>query len=122
VLLYTEDGQKISGHTVSGMEVDLSGATPEVKAGDNVEVRAYQYDTDVQTEMVEFDIAKYPQGAIAVLDTIEIDGDETTTHRIQYQFDNAVPDGNFTINTASAREAQSTNMALRVIKPKTSTK
>lgn len=122
VAIYTEDGEKISGHETSGGEVDFSDSAPTVEAGDHVEVRAYQYATDVSTETIEFDISKFPKGVVLVLETIEIDGDETITHKLQYQFDNAVPDGNMTINTASAREAQTSEMALRIVKPKTSTK
>ncbi len=122
VMIYTVDGEKITGHTVTDNKVNFEGATPAVKADDEVEVRVYQYETPAATEQIEFDIAKYPKGAIAMLDTVEIEGDETITHQIQYQFDNAVPDGNFTLNTASEREAQTTEMALRVIKPRTSTK
>lgn len=122
VFLYTLDNKKITGFTISENKINLETATPKVEIGDEVEVRAYQYETPASTETIEFDIAKYPKGSIVMLDTIEIDGDETITHQIQYQFDNAVPDGNFTLNTASEREAQTTEMALRVIKPKTSTK
>ncbi|WP_226035609.1 hypothetical protein [Aquibacillus saliphilus] len=121
VIAYTEDGQRITGFTVTGSDVDFTAATPTVADGDTVEIRSYKYDTDATTEIVEFDVAKFPKGVIAVLETVEISGDERITHTIQYQFENSVPDGNITLNTASSREAQTTAMMLRVIKPQNST-
>lgn len=114
VAVYSEDGEKLDVEVVDN-NVTVTGAND----GDDVEVRSYTYQTSSSTEQIEFDINKFPKGVIAVLETIEIDGDENITHKIQYQFENAVPDGNATIETASEREATAQEFNLRVIKPKT---
>lgn len=114
--IYDASGKKLDA-TLDGSVVTLTG----VEDGDEVEVRTYKYQTDAATEIIEFDVNKFPKGVKAILETIEIDGDETITHIIQYQFDNAVPQGNFTITTAAAREATTQETSFRIIKPKTTT-
>ncbi|MCA1021647.1 hypothetical protein [Halobacillus litoralis] len=120
--VYTENGQQIDGATLSGGTIDFSSANPTVAADDLVEVRTYKYETAAETQTVEFDVKQYPSEVTAVLETIEIDGGENITHTIQYQFDRAVPQGNFTLNTSSSREASTQDFALKVIKPKESSK
>lgn len=122
LVIYTEDGQKLSGFTVTGSDVDLSGATPTVAEGDNIEVRTYKYDTDSATETIEIDNSVFAKGVQAVLETLEINEDEVPTHKIQYQFSNCLPSGNFTIETSSEKTANTQGFTLRVVKPKTDTK
>lgn len=119
--IYNAEGKRITGFTVTGNEVDFSSATPSVAENDQVEVRTYKYDTDAATETIVFDASVFAKGLEAVLETWEIDGDEKITHVLQYQFDKAVPDGNFTINTQSQRQAVTQQMTLKVIKPPKST-
>ena len=56
-----------------------------------------------------------------ILETIEISGDEIPLFKVQYQFESAVPTGNFQINTSSERTAQAQNFQLKILKPETST-
>jgi hypothetical protein len=118
--IYDADGVKISSsaYTVSGSAITF---TTGVVGGDSVEVRTYTYATDPQTQTIEFDSAIFAKGMKAILETVEINGDETITHTLQYQFDNCVPDGNFTIATKSDKTAASQAFGLKVIKPETST-
>lgn len=122
IVIYSEDGQKISGFTLTVSEIDFTAATPSVAIGDNVEVRTYTYATAANTETIEIDNSIFAKGVKAVLETLEINEDEIPTHKLQYQFDNALPSGKFTINTSSEKTANSTEFTLRVVKPKTSTK
>ena len=118
--IYDENGVKIpvENLTLTGDEVAI---TTGAAAGDKVEVRTFAYDTPADTQTIEFDSKVFASGVKAILETVEIDGDETITHTLQYQFDSAVPDGNFTVNTASERNAATQTFNLKVIKPKTST-
>ncbi len=111
------DGKEITGYTVSGSDVDFSAASPTVAIGDRIRVLTYRYDTDANTETIEFDVTKYPVGVKVNLTTMEIDGGEQPLNTIQYQFDYAVPNGSFTIDTSSERNASNQEMGLRVIKP-----
>lgn len=117
--VYTLDGERITDFTISGGTLSFASSTPTVAEGDQVEVRTYKYNTPDTTETMVFDVNKFPKGVIAVLETIEIDGSENPTHKIQYQFDNAVPNGNVTISTSSTREASTQELPLRVVKPAT---
>lgn len=118
VAIYGADGAAITTFTVSGSVVTL---TSGVNAGDKVEVRTYTYATDASTESIEIDNSVFPAGVKAVLETVEIDeSTETVTHKLQWQFDNALPSGNFTINTTSSKDAQAQAFNLRVVKPSTS--
>jgi hypothetical protein len=119
--LFTADGQKITGATVSGNVVNLSGASPTLSAGQDVEVRTYKYDTDPQTKLIKIDNSVFAKGVELILQTYEIDGEENILNIIQWQFPNAVPQGNFTVNTQSERNAVSSSFNLDIIKPKDST-
>lgn len=120
VAAYTIDGKKITGFTVTGDKVDFTSASPTVNIGDKVEIRTFKFDTDAATESIDIDVKSFGKGVQVVLETLEIDEDEQPKNVIQYQFDTAIPNGNFTINTSSAREASAQEMALRVLKPKDS--
>jgi hypothetical protein len=118
--IYDADGVKISSsaYTVSGSAITF---TTGVAGGDSVEVRAYTYATDAQTQTIEFDSAVFAKGLKAVLTTVEVSGDETITHTIQYIFENCVCDGNFQIQTKSEKSAAVQAFGLKVIKPETTT-
>lgn len=117
IAIYDKKGTKISAFTLSGQKVTI---TTGAVAGDEVEVRTYQYDTPAETQIIEFDAKVFAKGVKAILETVEIDGDETITHTLQYQFDSAVPDGNFSVNTQSERNAATQSFNLKVLKPKNS--
>jgi hypothetical protein len=118
--IYDADGVKISSsaYTVATKTVTF---TTGVVGGDAVEVRTYTYATDAATQTIEFDSAVFAKGMKAILSTVEIEGDESITHDIQYIFDNCVPDGNFQIQTKSQKEAAAQAFGLKVIKPTTTT-
>ncbi|MGZ9868115.1 hypothetical protein ACU3L3_06810 [Priestia endophytica] len=117
VAVYDADGEKLTPVTVTEKVVELPVGTAE-----KVEVRTYQYVTPATTETIQIDNSVFAKGVKAILDTIEIDeATEEATHQIQYEFYNALPSGNFTINTASERQAQTNETTLRVVKPKDST-
>lgn len=118
--VYSADGQKISGATVTGDEVDFTAATPAVADGDDVEVRTFKYATPAETQQIKIDNEVFAKGVKAVLETVEVDEEsETVTHKLQYEFHKAIPTGNFSMNTASERSAQAQAFNLRVVKPKT---
>ena len=120
--VYKEDGQRVTGFTVSGKTVDFTAATPTVPAGEYVEVRTYVYNTPATTQKFEIDNKVFAKGLKAVLETLEVDpAEELPLAKIQYEFYKAIPDGNMTINTASERTAQPVGSSLRVVKPKHST-
>jgi hypothetical protein len=117
--IYDKNGVKLSSsaYTVATKTVTFtSGAA----GGDAVEVRTYTYATDPETQTIEFDSAVFSKGMKAILETVEISGDEKIEFTLQYIFDSAVPDGNFQIQTKSDRTAASQAFGLKVIKPKTS--
>jgi hypothetical protein len=121
--IYNASGVRITGFTVTTNKVDFAGATPAVVVGDVVDVRTYTYATDAQTQTINIDNAVFAKGVKAILETLEVDeSTETATHKIQYQFDNTLPSGNFTVNTSSEKTASTQAFNLRVVKPKTSTK
>lgn len=117
LVIQTTDGKSITGFTVTTSSVDLSAATPSVSDKEVVEVVTYKYDTDATTEEIVFDSAVFAKGMRCVLETYEIAGDETITHKIQFNFPSAVMDGNFTFNTQSAKQAVTNQNTLKVLKP-----
>jgi hypothetical protein len=122
LVIYNEEGQKVTGFTVSGNKIDFTSATPAIGVGDEVEVRTYKYATPAETQEIEIDNSVFAKGVKAILETVEVDeSTEQVTHKLQYEFYNVLPTGNFTINTASERQAQTQEFSLRVVKPKGST-
>ncbi|MCM3110037.1 hypothetical protein [Lederbergia lenta] len=120
--VYSEDGIKITGFTVTGSEVDFTDATPVVAIGEEVEVRTYVYDTPATTQEFKIDNSVFAKGVKAILETVEVDeSEERVTHYIQYEFYKTIPTGNFSISTASERTAQAQATNLRVVKPRSST-
>ncbi|MEL3959401.1 hypothetical protein NST17_19810 [Caldifermentibacillus hisashii] len=117
--IYDTESRKIDSvnYTVSGSVVTF---TTGVKDGADVEVRTFKYASPPETQTIEFDSKVFAKGVKAILETVEIDSDENITHVLQYQFDSAVPDGTFTINTQSERNAATQSFNLKVIKPKRS--
>lgn len=106
-----------ANYTINGKDVTFtSGAA----ADDKVEVRTYKYATAAQTEQISIDNSVFAKGVKAILETVEINGESKITHKLQYQFDQAVPTGNFTINTASERTASTQQFNMKVIKPQDS--
>lgn len=106
---------KVTGFTIATKTITFpSGAS----AGDVLEVRTYIYDSAAGTQTINIDNAVFAKGLKAILETIEIDNDETPKYRLQYQFDETLPSGNFSINTSSERTANAQGFNLRVIKPK----
>ena len=120
--IYKEDGTAVSGtHITVAAKVVTIAAAGGVEAGDKVEVRTYVYESSATTQKISIDDTVFPKDFKIVLETIEIDSDESPTHRLQYQFDRSKPTGNITLNTSSERNASTQVMNLRVLKPKTST-
>lgn len=118
--IYKEDGTKIASADYSYATGKVTFSGSGYAQGDQVEVRTYAYATDAETQTIEFDSTVFANGVKAILETVEIEGDESISHVLQYQFDSTVPDGNFTIATKSDRTAATQAFGLKVIKPKTS--
>lgn len=120
--IFDANGTKLAAttdFTVSDTKVTILSA--DVKVGDEIEVRTYKYATDAKTETIEFDGTVFAKGVTLVLETLEIDPEtENPTYTLQYQFNNALPDGNFTLATQTQRQAATSQMVLQVIKPRTS--
>lgn len=114
--IYKLDGTRVTGTLASK---DVTFATG-VTAGEVLEVRTYKYNTSAQTQTILIDNKVFAKGVRAILETIEIANDETPKFRLQYQFNEALPTGSFSINTSSERNASAQQFNLRVIKPSNS--
>lgn len=106
---------KTTDYTLSAKEVTIKKAG--LKAGDKLEVRTYSYNTSASTQTISIDNTVFPDGLKLILETIEIDNDETPIYKVQWQFDEALVNGSFAVNTQSERNAVATKLDLRVIKP-----
>ncbi|EGL20084.1 MULTISPECIES: hypothetical protein [unclassified Paenibacillus] len=117
--IYKADGTPIpkANYTLSSKDVTF---TTGVTAGEKVEVRTFQYATSAKTETINIDNSVFARGTKLVLETLEIDNDETPLYKIQYIFESAVPTGNFSVKTASERNGQAQQFDLKVLKPKDS--
>lgn len=121
VVIYDATGKLLSlttDYTVSSAAVTFIAAS--IHAGDQVEVRSYQYNTDATTESIEIDATKFGTGVKLVLETVEIDTNENIIAKIQIQLNNAIPDGNFTLQTKSDKTGTINQIILKVLKPQTS--
>lgn len=105
-----------AGYTISGKDVTIVGGN----IGDAYEVRGYKYTTVGTASTILIDNTSFADGLVCVLETIEIDEDESPLYKIQVQLDECLPSGNFEINTKSARDASVSNFTFKAIKPRTS--
>jgi hypothetical protein len=106
--------------TVAGAEVTILKSG--IVANNELEVRTFSYATSASTESISIDNAVFAKGVKAILSTIEIDeSTESALYTLQWIFDNVLLDGNFNINTKSAKAANAQATTLRVVKPKNST-
>lgn len=116
IKIYDANGKAITG-TVAGKVVTFATG---VKGGDAVEVRGYKYTSPATASEIIIDNISFADGVKCILETIEIDEDETQLSKVQYIFDEALFDGNINIQTKKERDAIVTNVALKAVKPRTS--
>ena len=100
-------------YTISGNVVTIIKAG--VNEGDTVTVNGYLYDTSATTQTVIIDNNKYPNGMTVVLETIEIQEDETPVNKVQIIFDQAVFDGSIKFDTQTSRDAVKHDMNLKIL-------
>jgi hypothetical protein len=115
VKIYKADGTTLvptTDYTIVGSEVAFTGS---IVAGDVVKVSSYKFDTSAESETIEINNKKYPNGVTCVLETLEISEDETPLNTIQIVFDKCVFDGEISISTKNDRDASRHNMNLRVL-------
>jgi hypothetical protein len=119
--IYTSAGVLIPAANYSVVAgTGVTTFTSGVTAGDIVEVRGYKYTTAATATTVTIDNVSFADGVICVLETLEIDEDETNLAKVQYIFDEVLPSGSLTISTKKERDASITNIELKAIKPRTS--
>lgn len=111
--IFDANGDEVTIADVTDNVVTLTG----VQDGDEVEVRTYTYATDEATETITIDNRKFAGKFICILETLQISNDEQPEFKIQYQFDEVRPTGEFTIETTSERTGSTQAMTLRVMKP-----
>ena len=85
------------------------------------EVRTYKYTTPVGTKTLNFESDKFATGAKLVLSTLETDENEQHLFELQYIFENAIPNGSFTIQTSSEKKESTQSLKLKIVKPSNST-
>lgn len=117
IKIYGSDGQAITTFTVSAKKVTFASG---VNGGDAIEVRGYKYTSPATASEIIIDNISFADGVKCILETIEIDEDETQLSKVQYIFDEALFDGNINIQTKKERDAIVTNVALKAVKPRTS--
>jgi len=117
--LFKEDGTELAspaGYTITDNKITIIGGV----VGQKIRVAGYKYTTDATASTIIIDNTSFADGVTCVLETLEIDEDETVLARIQYIFDECLLDGNINIQTTKERQANATNVNLRAIKPRTS--
>lgn len=116
IKMYKADGTEITSANYSIAEKDVTFTTGVV-AGDTVEVRGYKYTTAETASTIEVDNISFAKGVKCILETLEINEDETELAKVQYIFDSVLPTGNLTISTKKERDASVTNFEFKAVKP-----
>ncbi|WP_099301822.1 hypothetical protein [Bacillus sp. Marseille-P3800] len=110
-------GKPVTDFTVSGSEVTF---TSNVEDGDRVRVLTYKYESPAGTQTVYIPANKFPQNVKIVMTTMEMTRDENPIGYLQFEFEEVKPSANFTIDTASERQAATRENTFRVLKPQDS--
>ncbi|HZK71862.1 MAG TPA: hypothetical protein VFD03_10185 [Clostridia bacterium] len=116
IKMYSVDGVAVTGTVVGAVVTFLTGVT----GGALVEVRGYKYTSGATSSSIVIDNVSFPDGVKCILETLEIDEDESLLARIQYIFDEVLLSGNITVATKKEKDAVISNVELRAIKPRTS--
>jgi hypothetical protein len=114
VFVKNSSGAKVTGFTLSGSTLDFTAATPSVANNDALDI-TYQYTSSPQTQIIAFDDSVFGKGQKVILETMEVDGTGNPVNRVQYEYYNVIPDGQFTVNTQSQRQAVTQQMVLKVV-------
>lgn len=116
-------GEKLTETTdykISGLEVEFT--TGKVKALDKITVNPYAYKSEADSEVIEISSDVFASGGKLVLETIELNEKEIPTARLFYVFENALPTGNFSINSKAEKDASPLAVELKIAKPADDTK
>lgn len=114
VFVQNAAGANVTGFTLTTDTLDFTAATPAVAQSDSLSI-TYQYSSSAETQTIEFDDSVFGKGCKIVLETVEMDGGGTPLYTVQYEYYNAVPDGQFTLNTQSQRQAVTQQMTFKVV-------
>lgn len=114
VIVKNASGNAVTGFTLTGKTLDFTAATPTVASGSTLDI-TYQYTSSPQTQIISFDDSVFGKGQKIILETMEVDGTGNPVNRIQYEYYNVIPDGQFTVNTQSQRQAVTQQMVLKVV-------
>jgi hypothetical protein len=118
--IYDSTGKEVAlttGYTITGKEVTITTGV----IGDRYEVRGYKYTTAATATTINIDHTSFAKGVTCVLETLEIEEDESELAKVQYIFESILPSGNVTISTKKERDANVTDFTFKAIKPKDAT-
>lgn len=104
---------KTSGYTITGKDVTIVGAN----APKQYLVKGFLYETASAVEVISITDNTFPEGVKCILSTVEVNKKQKAVNHVQIHFDNALPDGNFTINTTSAVGANTSGFTFSVTRP-----
>lgn len=105
--------EKTSGYTIADKVVTLVGAS----TAKTYLVKGYFYETASAVEVTSITDNTFPEGVQCILSTVEVNKKQKAVNYVQIHFDNALPDGNFTIDTTSAVGANTSGFTFSVTRP-----
>ena len=80
-----------------------------------LKIMPYIYFTDAQTQILTIDARQFSEGGELWLQTIEKDEKQKATAYVYFVFDNAMPEGNFEINTVSEVQPNDMTVNMRIL-------
>lgn len=115
-------GEKLKAEDYVITDSVVEFKSDKVKELDKITVYPYAYRTNASARLIEINSDTFATGGKLVLETIEINEKEIPTARLFYVFENALPTGNFSINSKSEKDASPVELELKIAKPADSSK
>ena len=106
-----KDGVEVSGISVSGTQVTISGG----QEGAEYLVMPYSYASTEQAEEIVINAQDFPSACKVVLKGVERDQNSKIVADMSFIFDRAKPQNDFSIDTSSELSAKDTTITLKVL-------
>jgi len=109
-----EDGT--SAHNTEVFIVVADAKAPNLETTKTLKVMPYIYKTnDTKTQILTIDSKTFSEGGELWLQTIEKDEKQKATAYVYFVFENAMPEGNFEINTVSEVQPNDMTINMRIL-------
>lgn len=106
-----KDGKEVEGISVSGTQITVTGGEESA----TYRVMPYSFETDAEAETITIKAQDFPSACKVVLNGVIRDQNSKITHIVNFIFDRAKAQNDWSIETSSELSAKDTTLTLKVL-------